>query len=72
MENTLKIKVFRNDPSLKVLEARTGEICRMHWKLRIKKTPVLFCKYLRNESSNLHEIVCGGQSLSCELKFQIL
>ena len=23
------------------------------------KTPVLFCKYLRNESLDLHEIFCG-------------
>ena len=34
--------------------------------------PVLFCKYLRNESSDLHEILYGGQLLCCELKFQIL
>ena len=33
--------------------------------------PVLFCKYLRNESSDLYEILCGGQFLSCELKFEI-
>ena len=33
------------------------------------KIPVLFCKYLRNKSSDLHEILCGGQLLSCELKF---
>ena len=32
----------------------------------IKQTPVLFCKYLRNESSDLHEILYGGQILSCE------
>ena len=24
------------------------------------KTPVLFCKYLRNENLNLHEILYGG------------
>ena len=29
--------------------------------------PVLFCKYFRNKSSDLHEILCGGQLLSCEL-----
>ena len=32
---------------------------------------VVFCKYLHNQSSNLYEILCGGQLLSCELKFQI-
>ena len=28
----------------------------------------MFCKYLRNESLDLHEILCGGQSLSCGLR----
>ena len=32
------------------------------------KIPVLFCKYLCNKSSDLYEILCGGQLLSCELK----
>ena len=30
---------------------------------------ILFCKYLRKGSSDLYEILCGGQLLSCELKF---
>ena len=34
--------------------------------------PVLFCKYLRNESSDLHEILSGGQLLSCEHMCKIL
>ena len=29
---------------------------KIHWNLRIKQTSVLFCKYLHNESSDLHEI----------------
>ena len=29
-----------------------------------KQTPLLFCKYLRNQSSDLHEILCGSQLLS--------
>ena len=33
----------------------------------IKQMPVLFCKYLRNESLDLHEILFDGQLLSCEL-----
>ena len=33
--------------------------------------PVLFCKYLRNESLDLHEILYGGELLSFELKFEI-
>ena len=43
----------------------------MNGKLRIKQIPVLFCKYFRNESWDPHEILLGGQMLSCELKFQI-
>ena len=30
-------------------------------KLKINQMPVSFCKYPRNESSDLHEILCGGQ-----------
>ena len=29
---------------------------KIHWILRIKQTSVLFCKYLHNKSSDLHEI----------------
>ena len=47
------------------------KICKIHRKLRVERTSVLFCKYLRNQSSDLYEILYGGQSLSCELKFQI-
>ena len=32
---------------------------------------VLFCKYLHNESLDIHEILCGGQLLPCELTVQI-
>ena len=32
---------------------------------------ILFFKYLANESSDHHEILCGGQLLSCQPKFQI-
>ena len=28
-------------------------------------------QYLHNESSDLHEILCGGQLLSCEFKMKI-
>ena len=48
----------------------TFEICKIDWKLRIKQTQVLFCKYLRNESSDLHEISYGGQLLSLSLSFK--
>ena len=40
-------------------------------KLWIKQMSVLFCKYLANESSDLHEILYGVLILSWKLKFQI-
>ena len=39
-------------------------------KIMIKEMLVLFCKYLRKESLDLLEILCGGQLLSCELNFK--
>ena len=53
------------------------EICPFHhyieifWYQVIGKS-ILFCRYLRNESSDLHKIWHSGQLLSCELKFKIL
>ena len=40
-------------------------------KIKVFRKSILFCKYLRNDSSDLYEILCGSQSLSCKLKFQI-
>ena len=40
-------------------------------KIKVFRKSILFCKYLRNGSSDLYEILCGGQFLSCKLKFQI-
>ena len=44
---------------------------KIHWILRIKQTSVLFCNYLHNESSDLHEILCGSQLLTSEPKSKI-
>ena len=55
---------------LRNFDAQIVKICKMHWKLRIKQTPVLFCKYLCNERLNLYENLWGGQYLSCKLKFK--
>ena len=38
-------------------------------KIKVFEKSILFCKYLRDESSDRHEISHGGQLLSCELKF---
>ena len=40
-------------------------------KIKVFRKSILFCKYLCNGSSDLYEILYGGQLLSCELKFQI-
>ena len=40
-------------------------------KIKVLIKSILFCKYLRNGSSDLYEILCGGQLLSCEPMFQI-
>ena len=39
------------------------KICKIYWKLRSRQRLVLFCKYLSNESLDLHEILCGCQFL---------
>ena len=40
-------------------------------KIKVFKKSILFCKYLRNGSSDLHEILYGAQLLSCDLMYQI-
>ena len=40
-------------------------------KVKVFRKSILVCKYLRNESSDLYEILCGGKYLSCELKFKM-
>ena len=52
--------------------AQIVKICKMHWKLRIKQTPVLFCKYFRNECLDLHEfyVVVKYYLVSWNFKFR--
>ena len=52
-------------------KAQILKICKIHKKSRIRQMTVLFCKYLAKESSDLYEMLCGGQLLSFELKFSI-
>ena len=33
--------------------------------IRVKQRPLLFCKYLHNDSLDLNKILYGGQLLSC-------
>ena len=57
--------------SLKTFEAYKCESMENALKIKVFRKSILFCKYLRNGSSDLYEILDGGQLLSCELKFQI-
>ena len=50
---------------------KTVKICKIHWKLRSKQRPVLFCKFLHKKRLDLCEIIFGGQLLSCLLKFKV-
>ena len=40
----------------KLWRGKNGKFCKIRWKWRIKLMSVLFCKYLRNKSSDLYEI----------------
>ena len=60
-----------NYPPWKTFEVRNCENMENTLKIKVFIKSILFCKYLRNGSSDLYEILCGGQFLSCELKFQI-
>ena len=60
--------LFKFDGSF---SAQILKIRKLHWKLGIKQMSVLFCNYLGNESSDLHETLYGDQLLFFELLFQI-
>ena len=63
---------FSNFPLFKTFEVWNCENMENTLKIKVFIKSISFCKYLRNESSDLYEILCGIQILSCELKFQIL
>ena len=52
-------------------EVRNWKYMENTLKIKVFRRSILFCKYLRNEILDLHEILYGGQLLSCELMFQI-
>ena len=49
-------------------EVRNWKYMENTLKIKVFGKSILFCKYLRNKSLDLHEIFFGGQLLSCELK----
>ena len=59
---------FSNYSSSKTFEVHKCESMENTLKIKGLRKSILICKYLRNESSDLHEILCGSQLLSCELK----
>ena len=61
-----------NYPSWKTFRVRKCKNMENALQIKVIGKSILFCRYLRNESSNLHKIWYGGQLLSCELKFKIL
>ena len=66
------LSAFSNFPLLKTFEVWNCENMENTLKIKVFIKSILFCKYLRNGSLDLYEILCGGQLLSCELRFQIL
>ena len=54
----------------KTFEVRNCENMENALKINVFEMSILFCKYLWNRSSDLYEILCGGQLLSCELRFK--
>ena len=62
---------FSNFPLWKTFEVWNCENMENTLKIKVFIKSISFCKYLRNGSSDLYEILCGGQILSCELKFEI-
>ena len=63
---------FSNSPPWKTFEVWNCEHMENTLKIKVFIKSILFCKYLPNGSLDFYEILCGGQLLSCELKFQIL
>ena len=51
-------------------EVRNCENMANTLKIKVFRKSILFCKYLRNESLDLYEILFGGQLPSCELDFR--
>ena len=51
-------------------EVRNCENMENTLKIKVFRKSILFCKYLHDGSSDLYEILLGGQLLSCELKFK--
>ena len=58
-----------NYPPCKTFEVRNCENMENTLKINVFGKSKLFCKYLRNGSLDLIEILCGGQFLNLSFKF---
>ena len=64
-------QLLQGDPPWKTFEVQNCKDMENTLKIKVIRKSILFCKYLHNESSELHETLYGGQLLSCKLKFLI-
>ena len=62
---------FLNYPPCKTFSVWNCENIENKLKIKVIRKSILVCKYFLNGGSDLYEILCGGQLLSCELKFKI-
>ena len=60
-----------NYPYFKAFEVHNGENVKNALKIKVFEKSILFCKYLRNERSYLHEILYGDQYYLVNLSFKI-
>ena len=58
-------------PPWKTLQVQNCRNMENTLKIKVFWMLILFCKYLHNESLDLHEILFGDQLLFCELKLYI-
>ena len=61
--------LFSNCSSSKTFEVHKSESMENTLKTKVFIKLILFCQYQPNRCLDLHEILCGGQVLSCKLKF---
>ena len=62
---------FSNYPTWKTFEVRNCINKENTLKIKVFEKSILFCKYLRNERSYLHEILYGDQYYLVKLSFKI-
>ena len=59
-----------NYSSSKTFEVHKHECMDKQLKIKVFRKEILFCKYLHNGNSDLHETLCGSQLLSLFIKIR--